>query len=88
VTFGVMTITFFVGRVFSGDPTNLYSPPQADAALRAKVRASLGLDKSLIDQYFTLWVPETRSMACDLQVLANGRRSPDRNVRLIDRVAA
>jgi peptide/nickel transport system permease protein len=52
VVIGVMTITFFVGRVFSGDPTNLYSPPQADAALRAKIRASLGLDKPLIDQYF------------------------------------
>jgi peptide/nickel transport system permease protein len=53
VAAGVMTITFFVGRVFSGDPTNLYAPPQADAALRAKVRASLGLDKPLINQYFT-----------------------------------
>jgi peptide/nickel transport system permease protein len=53
VAVGVMTITFFVGRVFSGDPTNLYAPPQADAALRAKVRASLGLDKPLINQYVT-----------------------------------
>jgi hypothetical protein len=33
-------------------------------------------------------VPKTSSMTCELQVLANGRRSADRRVRLIDRAAA
>jgi ABC-type dipeptide/oligopeptide/nickel transport system permease component len=43
VMFGVMTITFVVGRVFSGDPTNLYSPPGSGEALREEIRKSLGL---------------------------------------------
>jgi peptide/nickel transport system permease protein len=52
VVFGVVTITFFVARVFSGDPTSLFSPPNAGPELRAKIRASLGLSKPLIDQYW------------------------------------
>lgn len=48
---GVVTLTFFVSRVVSPDPTNLLVPPQADAATRAVVRAHLGLDHSLAVQY-------------------------------------
>lgn len=51
VVFGVVTLTFLVARVFAPDPVALYVPPQADEELRAKIRAELGLDKSIPDQY-------------------------------------
>jgi ABC-type dipeptide/oligopeptide/nickel transport system permease component len=51
VAFGVVTITFFMARVFSGDPTELYAPPEATDALRAQIRAQLGLGDPLPIQY-------------------------------------
>lgn len=51
VTLGVVTLTFFVARVLAGDPTDLYVPPQADEAFRETIRAQLGLDKPLAQQY-------------------------------------
>lgn len=51
VAFGVVTITFFAARVFSGDPTELYAPPEATDALRAQIRAQLGLADPLAVQY-------------------------------------
>jgi peptide/nickel transport system permease protein len=48
---GVVTLTFFVSRVLAGDPTDLYVPPQADEAFRETIRAQLGLDKPLAEQY-------------------------------------
>ena len=51
VVFGVVTLTFLVARVFAPDPVALYIPPQADEQLRAKIRAELGLDKSIPEQY-------------------------------------
>src|SRR6266702_4284333 len=52
VAFGVVTLTFFMARVFNGDPTELYAPPEATDALRAQIRAQLGLADPLPVQYF------------------------------------
>ena len=52
VAFGVVTLTFFMARVFNGDPTELYAPPEATDALRAQIRAQLGLAYPLLVQYF------------------------------------
>jgi peptide/nickel transport system permease protein len=51
VALGVVTITFFMARVFTGDPTELYAPPDATDALRAQIRAQLGLSAPLPVQY-------------------------------------
>ncbi len=51
VAFGVVTITFFMARVFNGDPAELYTPPEATDALRAQIRAQLGLADPLPIQY-------------------------------------
>lgn len=51
VALGVVTITFFAARVFGGDPTELYTPPEATDALRAQIRAQLGLADPLFVQY-------------------------------------
>jgi ABC-type dipeptide/oligopeptide/nickel transport system permease component len=51
VAFGVVTLTFFMARVFNGDPTELYAPPEATDALRAQIRARLGLADPLPVQY-------------------------------------
>src|SRR5258708_3117096 len=56
VAFGVVTLTFFMARVFNGDPTELYAPPEATDALRAQIRARLGLADPLPVQYVKyLW---------------------------------
>jgi ABC-type dipeptide/oligopeptide/nickel transport system permease component len=56
VAFGVVTLTFFMARVFNGDPTELYVPPEATDALRAQIRARLGLADPLPIQYVNyLW---------------------------------
>jgi ABC-type dipeptide/oligopeptide/nickel transport system permease component len=56
VAFGVVTLTFFMARVFNGDPTELYTPPEATDALRAQIRARLGLADPLPVQYVNyLW---------------------------------
>jgi ABC-type dipeptide/oligopeptide/nickel transport system permease component len=51
VAFGVVTLTFFMARVFNGDPTELYVPPEATDALRAQIRARLGLADPLPQQF-------------------------------------
>ena len=51
VALGVVTITFFAARVFTGDPTELYAPPDATDALRAQIRVRLGLADPLWVQY-------------------------------------
>lgn len=51
VALGVVTLTFFVSRVLAADPVELFLPPQADEQLRREVRARLGFDKPLVDQY-------------------------------------
>jgi len=52
VAFGVVTLTFFMARIFNGDPTELYAPPEATDALRAQIRARLGLADPMPVQYF------------------------------------
>ncbi len=60
VILSVVTVTFLVTRVFAPDPTNLFLGSSgngfasaADAAAeKAKVQASLGLDRSIFYQYF------------------------------------
>jgi ABC-type dipeptide/oligopeptide/nickel transport system permease component len=52
VAFGVVTVTFFVARVFPSDPTALYLPPDANPAVRAAMTAKLGLDQPAMVQYF------------------------------------
>jgi ABC-type dipeptide/oligopeptide/nickel transport system permease component len=51
VAFGVVTVTFFLSRVLNGDPTELYAPPEATDALRAAIRAKLGLADPLPVQF-------------------------------------
>ena len=51
VAFGVVTMTFFMARVLNGEPTELYAPPEATDALRAEIRAKLGLADPLPIQF-------------------------------------
>lgn len=51
VIWGVVTLTFLLTRVFSGDPTNLFAQPTATAADRAAIRQRLGLADSIPVQY-------------------------------------
>ncbi len=51
VIFGVVTLTFLLTRVFTADPSDLLSPPNATPADRAAVRARLGLNDPLPVQY-------------------------------------
>lgn len=77
VAFGVVTMTFFMARILNGDPTELYAPPEATDALRAQIRARLGLADPLHIQFihylrdllsFDLGISFTtqRSVAADL----------------------
>jgi ABC-type dipeptide/oligopeptide/nickel transport system permease component len=51
VVWGVVTITFFISRVVSPNPTALLVPPEASAGERQQVARALGLSAPLIDQY-------------------------------------
>jgi len=51
VALGVVSITFFTARLFGGDPTELYAPPEATDELRAAIRERLGLADPLWLQY-------------------------------------
>lgn len=51
VAFGVVTITFFAARVFNGDPSELYTPPEASDELRLQIKQQLGLADPLPVQY-------------------------------------
>jgi peptide/nickel transport system permease protein len=59
VILSVLTVTFAVTRIFAPDPTSLYlgaagngfTSPAAEAAARAKVQATLGLNGSWLHQY-------------------------------------
>lgn len=56
VAFGVVTITFVIARVFSGDPADLYTPPEATDELRQQIRERLGLADPIYVQYVKyLW---------------------------------
>lgn len=51
VIWGVVTLTFLIGRVLAPDPVELYMPPQADQQTREEIRERLGLDEPLAVQY-------------------------------------
>jgi peptide/nickel transport system permease protein len=51
VIWGVVTLTFLLTRVFSGDPTNLFAQPTDTAADRAAIRQRLGLADPIPVQY-------------------------------------
>jgi ABC-type dipeptide/oligopeptide/nickel transport system permease component len=51
VAWGVVTITFFLARVVTGDPVELYAPPEADQGFREQIRQQMGLSAPLPVQY-------------------------------------
>jgi peptide/nickel transport system permease protein len=61
VILSVLSVSFFVTRVFAPDPTTLYlgaagngfTSPAAEAAARAKIRLALGLNGSILHQYLS-----------------------------------
>ncbi|WP_274652062.1 ABC transporter permease [Paenibacillus humicola] len=50
VLFGVATVVFFITRL-TGDPVSIMLPPDATVEQEAQLRAALGLDHSLLEQY-------------------------------------
>lgn len=51
VMIGVTIITFTISHLIPGDPAQLMAGPRAGAEVIAKIRADLGLDKSILHQY-------------------------------------
>jgi peptide/nickel transport system permease protein len=51
----VLTLTFFMVQLIPGDPIRIALGPDAPASLVAQKRQQLGLDQSLLSQYFTYW---------------------------------
>ncbi|MFN8465722.1 MAG: ABC transporter permease [Caldilineaceae bacterium] len=51
VIVGVLALTFFAARVVPSDPARLYAGPRARPEQLAKIRAHLGLDRPLIEQF-------------------------------------
>ncbi len=51
VLIGIATLTFFVSRVLPADPAAVIAGPIADEATVEKIRAELGLDRSIPVQY-------------------------------------
>lgn len=52
VLLGIVVVTFLLTRALPGDPAVYFAGPSADAASIAEVRRSLGLDRSLPEQFF------------------------------------
>lgn len=52
ISFGVTLMTFVISRVIPGDPARLAAGPGADRAQVDAIRAALGLDLPLHEQYF------------------------------------
>lgn len=52
VIFGVVIVTFLLTRALPGDPAVYFAGPAADAKSIAQIRKSLGLDRSLTEQFF------------------------------------
>ncbi len=53
VLFGVYTLTFIVIKFIPGDPVAIMMNKKADAAMMERIRHQMGLDRPLIEQYFT-----------------------------------
>lgn len=49
---GVVIVTFLLTRALPGDPAAFFAGPAATPEAIAEVRASLGLDKTLLEQFF------------------------------------
>lgn len=49
---GVVIVTFLLTRSLPGDPAAFFAGPAATAEAIAEVRRNLGLDKSLVEQFF------------------------------------
>ncbi|NJL88073.1 MAG: ABC transporter permease [Leptolyngbyaceae cyanobacterium SM1_1_3] len=49
---GVVIVTFLLTRALPGDPAAFFAGPAATAAAIEEVRRNLGLDKSLLEQFF------------------------------------
>jgi peptide/nickel transport system permease protein len=49
---GIVVITFLLSHALPGDPAAYFAGPAANADSIAQIRASLGLDKSLPEQFF------------------------------------
>lgn len=49
---GIVVITFMLSHALPGDPAAYFAGPAANAESIAQIRASLGLDKSLLEQFF------------------------------------
>ena len=52
VVMGVVVISFLLTRALPGDPAAYFAGPAADEASIAEIREALGLDKSLVQQFF------------------------------------
>ncbi len=48
---GVVIVTFLLSHALPGDPAAYFAGPAANADLIASVRASLGLDRPLLEQF-------------------------------------
>lgn len=57
IVFAISLITFFILNIIPGDPVALMLGDNADAATIAEVRANLGMDKPLTEQYIT-WITD------------------------------
>lgn len=53
VVWGVVTLVFFVARIFGGDPVERFIPPDASDETREAIRHNMGLDQPLLIQYFS-----------------------------------
>lgn len=51
VVFGVIVVSFVLTRALPGDPAAYFAGPAADAESIAQIRAELGLDRSLAEQF-------------------------------------
>jgi len=51
IVFGVMTVTFFLMYILPGDPARLLLGQRADVQSVEAIRAELGLDKPIYEQY-------------------------------------
>jgi ABC-type dipeptide/oligopeptide/nickel transport system permease component len=54
--FGIVTVVFFLVRILPGDAAVLRAGPYADAKRIAQVRVQYGLDRPLVEQYWTYLV--------------------------------
>ena len=66
----VVTLTFVLIRLAPGDPAAFLVPPGASEADAARVRAELGLDRSMLVQYARWFLATLFLLAGPLSVLA------------------